>query len=47
MITWEQIMESDLDLTPGPMQYGAIEMPPVPIPGQTRLSRTAFTHSKA
>jgi predicted dehydrogenase len=46
-ITWEQIMGSDLDLTPGPMAYGAIAMPPVPVPGVTRLSRTTFTHVKA
>jgi myo-inositol 2-dehydrogenase/D-chiro-inositol 1-dehydrogenase len=46
-ITWDQIMASDLDLTPGPMEYGPIAMPPVPIPGVTRLSRTPFAHTRA
>jgi myo-inositol 2-dehydrogenase/D-chiro-inositol 1-dehydrogenase len=46
-VTWEEIMASDLDLTPGPMQNGPIAMPPIPVPGVTKLSRTAFTHTKA
>jgi hypothetical protein len=43
-ITWDEIMASNLDLTPGPMVFGPIDMPPVPMPGVTRLERTAFSH---
>jgi predicted dehydrogenase len=44
-ITWDEIMASDLDLTPGPMQFGPIAIPPVPQPGVTKLERTVFLHA--
>lgn len=45
-ITWEQMLQSDLDLSPPTLAYGPIAMPPVPVPGVTKLSRTIFTHSR-
>jgi predicted dehydrogenase len=45
-ITWDEIMAANLDLTPGPMQFGAISIPPVPMPGVTKLERTAFAHAR-
>ncbi len=46
VITWDEIMASDLDLTPGAPAFGTLAMPPVATPGVTRLSRTAFTHAR-
>jgi predicted dehydrogenase len=45
VITWDEIMASDLDLTPGPLEFGPLPFPPVPQPGVTRLSRPPFAHS--
>jgi predicted dehydrogenase len=43
-ITWDEIMASELDLTPGPMQFGSVPFPPVPQPGVTKLARPPFGH---
>jgi predicted dehydrogenase len=45
-ITWDEIMASDLDLTPGPLAFGSIAMPPVAQPGVTQLSRPPFGHAR-
>jgi predicted dehydrogenase len=44
-ITWDQIMASDLDLTPGPMVFGSVAIPPVAQPGITKQSRPPFGHA--
>jgi len=37
-ITWDQIMASQLDLTPKAFNYDAsVEAPPLPIPGQYKF----------
>jgi len=46
-IEWDEIMASDLDLTPGPMAFGSVPTPPVAQPGTTMLSRPPFGHSHA
>jgi hypothetical protein len=44
-ITWDEILASDLDLTPGPMAFGPLAIPPVAQPGVTKLSRPPFGHT--
>ncbi len=44
-ITWDEILASDLDLTPGPMTFGPVPIPPVAQPGVTKLSRPPFGHA--
>ena len=44
-ITWDEIMASDLDLTPGPHAFGPVPTPPVAQPGLTKLSRPPFGHA--
>jgi predicted dehydrogenase len=38
-MTWDQILKADLDLTPPQAGFGALAVPPVPMPGVTRLNR--------
>jgi myo-inositol 2-dehydrogenase / D-chiro-inositol 1-dehydrogenase len=38
-VTWDQILNADLDLTPPRMAYGPLEVPPVAMPGRTKLAR--------
>ena len=38
-LTWEQVLKADLDLMPPKMEFGPLEVPPVAIPGVTRLNR--------
>jgi predicted dehydrogenase len=45
-ITWDEIMTSDLDLTPGPLAFRPLPFPPVAQPGLTKLSRPAFGHAR-
>ncbi|MBI2614082.1 MAG: Gfo/Idh/MocA family oxidoreductase [Gemmatimonadetes bacterium] len=37
-ITWDEILASDLDLSPGPLAFGPLPFPPVAAPGVTQLS---------
>lgn len=39
-ITWDEIMACEQDLTPPGLAFGALPVPPVPMPGQTKLART-------
>ena len=39
-ITWDEILKADQDLTPPQTAYGPLDVPPVAMPGRTRLSRT-------
>jgi predicted dehydrogenase len=36
-ITWEQLMNSTLDLSPPAYEWGPLEMRPVPVPGTTKF----------
>jgi predicted dehydrogenase len=45
IVTWDEIMTSDLDLTPGPLAFGPLQVPPVPQPGVTKLARPPFGHA--
>src|SRR5690606_4403603 len=36
-VTWEQAMNSTLDLTPAKYEFGPMPMPEVPVPGKTKL----------
>ncbi len=42
-ILWDDLMHSTQDLTPPQVAFGALEMPPVPMPGRTQLARTFNT----
>jgi predicted dehydrogenase len=42
MITWEEILNSDQDLTPEVMDFVSMETPPVAQPGITKLSRKLY-----
>jgi predicted dehydrogenase len=44
-ITWDQVMGSDLDLTPKALSFGPMQVAPVAQPGITKLSRPAFAHA--
>jgi len=45
-ITWDEILASDLDLSPGALAFGPMPFPPVAEPGVTRLSRPPFAHAR-
>ena len=36
-VTWDQAMESALDLAPPVYEFGPMPMPPVAIPGKTKF----------
>ncbi|MFN0181543.1 MAG: Gfo/Idh/MocA family protein [Gemmatimonadales bacterium] len=38
-ITWDQLLASTQDLTPPSLTMGAVAVPPVPMPGRTKLDR--------
>jgi predicted dehydrogenase len=44
-ITWDEIMTSNLDLTPPSITFGPMPFPPVAQPGLTKLERPAFGHA--
>ena len=44
-ITWDEIMASNLDLTPGNIAFGPMPFPPVAQPGLTKLERPPFGHA--
>jgi hypothetical protein len=42
-VTWDELIASAQDLTPAPLAqiaYGPVDVPPVPMPGRTKLART-------
>jgi hypothetical protein len=45
-LTWEETLNSDLDLLPGELSFGERPVAPVPEPGVTQLSRPPFTHTR-
>jgi len=40
-ITWDEIMNAELDITPKSFAFGPIPVPPVAVPGVTKMARTA------
>jgi myo-inositol 2-dehydrogenase / D-chiro-inositol 1-dehydrogenase len=38
-VTWDQILKADQDLTPPELTLGSLAVPPVPMPGVTKLNR--------
>ncbi len=38
-IKWEEILNAELDLTPPTVAFGPLEVPPVAMPGRTKLAR--------
>ena len=47
VVTWDDILNADLDLVPKEFAFGPMPMPPVPEPGVTTLNRSASTESAA
>ncbi len=45
VITWEEIMASDLDLVPKRLAFGPLPVAPVPQPGVTKLARSPYAHT--
>ena len=39
-ITWDELLNANQDLTPPQMAYGPLEVPPVAMPGRTKVNRT-------
>ncbi len=40
VVTWEELLASGQSITPAEFRFGPLEVPPVPMPGQTQLDRT-------
>ena len=40
MLTWQELMDSNLDLVPKKFAFGSMPLPAVPVPGKTKLNRT-------
>lgn len=38
-LTWDEVLKADLDLLPPQVTFGPLEVPPIPIPGVTKLNR--------
>ena len=38
-LTWDEVLNADQNLTPPQVAYGPLPVPPVPMPGQTKLIR--------
>jgi predicted dehydrogenase len=44
-ITWDDILNADLDLTPDALTFGPMPVAPVALPGVTKLNRPKYAHS--
>ena len=38
-VTWDEVLNADQDLTPPQVAFGPLEVPPVAMPGVTKLNR--------
>ncbi len=45
-LTWDEVLKAELDLTPPNISFQSMEVPPVPMPGVTRLNRSWKEHAK-
>jgi hypothetical protein len=39
-VTWDDVLNAKLSLVPPKVEYGPLNVPPVPVPGVTRLNRS-------
>jgi hypothetical protein len=39
-VTWDDVVNANLDLTPPTVAFGPLPVEPVPVPGKTKLQRT-------
>ena len=39
-LTWDEVLKADLNLVPPAVEFGPMSVPPVPMPGVTRLNRS-------
>jgi len=39
-LTWDQVLNAKMDLMPPSVEFGPLDVPPIPTPGETRLDRT-------
>jgi myo-inositol 2-dehydrogenase / D-chiro-inositol 1-dehydrogenase len=39
-LTWDEVMNAEQNLTPPTVAFGPLDVPPVPMPGRTKLART-------
>jgi myo-inositol 2-dehydrogenase / D-chiro-inositol 1-dehydrogenase len=39
-LTWDEVLNAEMDLMPPQVEFGPLGVPPVPMPGVTRLNRT-------
>ena len=39
-LTWDEVLKADLNLVPPTVEFGPMSVPPVPMPGVTRLNRS-------
>ena len=47
MLTWADLIDSNLDLVPKEFAFGSLPIPEVPVPGRTKLSRTSIKDATA
>ena len=38
-LTWDEVLKADLELVPPQVSFGPLAVPPIPVPGVTRLNR--------
>jgi hypothetical protein len=38
-LTWDEVLNAEMDLTPPQTAFGPLAVPPVPMPGKTKLAR--------
>jgi myo-inositol 2-dehydrogenase / D-chiro-inositol 1-dehydrogenase len=38
-LTWDEVLKADMDLTPPNLALGPLAVPPIPMPGVTKLNR--------
>jgi predicted dehydrogenase len=39
-LTWDEVLNAKMDLMPVKVEYGPLTVPPIPVPGVTKLNRT-------
>ena len=44
-VTWDQVLEAELDLTPKNLAFGDLPVAPVAMPGVTKLNRPMYGHA--
>jgi predicted dehydrogenase len=44
-VTWDEVLNANLDLVPKDLAFGTMPVPPIPQPGITKLERSTYTHA--